>query len=255
MTNRHRPARLEPLALLATACAADPASLYVQAANDPTHPRACAGIDDPRLHGECVAMTAAEVAALKGEAAARARCATLPAGDPWRAECYFLVSDRLEAVGEAALSLCDEAGPYRSKCAGHALQREARVLLSETPRGQESSAVSVLLERSALYFPDPREGQQEVWHTMVEHIASRDFGQPFSLDTCGQAPPPVCATAFVTRVRFRARDARSPDALRVLCAAEPRDAAAAAAVGLPTWSDDAEDIAQTALKRLCGPRR
>jgi hypothetical protein len=245
------------LLMLLMGCApADPAALYLAAAADPTDPRACEGIADVRLYGECVSMTAAELAATSGEATARARCGRLPADNPWRGECYFLLSDTLGATGPQALSLCSEAGGYRDRCAGHALEREGRALLNATPLGEEDAAVEKLLELGAVYFPDPPGGDSQVSHLLVEHLASRDFDQPFRRATCGSAPKSVCAAAFVARLRFADRDAgHAAQLLRSLCARQPVTSATAEALGLPGWAADADDIAAASVARICGPGR
>lgn len=232
--------------------ARDPATLYIQAAEDPVAPTACEGITPATLYGECVAMTASEVAAAMGEQAARARCARLMDGDPWRDECYFLISDTLEAAGEQAVSLCNETGQYRSRCVGHALQREGRALLDRFPRGEEAEAYKIIKQRSEYYFNDPKEGGRKVWHLMMEYIASRDYGEPFRIETCGSVPERLCVSAFVTRLRFAERDSGSTTSqLHTLCQSQPRTSETATSLGLMGWADDASHIAKKGLKRLC----
>ena len=241
--------------LMAMGCApSSDADRYIDATEHPLTAGACDRIEAPALRGECVAMTASAVAQHHGEAAARQRCQRLVDGDPWRHECFFVVSDALEATGQTAVALCEAAGPYRDKCAGHALQREGRPLLDATPWGQESMIMETLMGHSAAYFTDEHTQRQAVWHLLVEHIASRDFGAPFGMEMCGQVPQSLCVSAFVTRMRFSERDnLQSPDGLTALCAQNPITASTAASLGLSSWKHNAHAVAEAGIARLCGP--
>ena len=236
----------------------DPAQLYIAAARDPMDPRACRGIADARLYGECVTMVAAEVAKQTGTLApAEARCDQLPAEDPWRGECYFLVVDTLELVGEEARRLCLQAGTFTSWCLGHALHREGRPLLAAAPRGAERQAYLAVQDLALFYFGDEREAAgQKLWSLVTDELASRDWGQPFTPEICGEVPDQLCRAVFLTRLRLATRDAGySEDVLQQMCGQEAITAADVAALGIPAWTEAAEPIAQASLRQLCGRRR
>lgn len=238
-------------------CAVDPAQAYVDAALDPLNPRACRGITDFQLKGECVAMVAAEVAKHTGEVApAEARCDQLPEGDPWRSECYFLVADTLALVGEDAKRLCLQSGDFASWCLGHALQREGRPLLDAAAAGTEGQVYRQVRERALFYFDDDKAAGQKLWHLVVEALASRDRHLPFSAATCGDVPEALCRSIYLTRLRFTQRDAgHQQDALVTTCRALPLAAADAAAHGVPSWTEDADPIVQAALRQFCDRSR
>ena len=243
--------------LLSGGCVDPPtdAEAYLAAAADPLDAGACAAIGDPRLRGECLAMVAAEIAQATGELdVAASRCAQIPAEEAWRGECYFLVVDAVELIGEDARRLCQEAGQYRDRCLGHALQREGRPLLLAAPRGEERAAFRALLERATFYFGDDEAvAGQKVWHLVAEFVASRDRGQPFTAATCGEIPWRLCRTGYLTRARYHFRDTgASTEQLAAACAALPVSPEEAERYGLPPWTEDVDVPVQAALEKLCG---
>lgn len=196
------------------------------------------------------ATTLAEQGSLEDGLAA---CEAMTDGDPWRDECFFLIADRTSAYGEQAKTICARAGRYVDRCLGHAFGREGREVLTQLSYGEELTAYRALRERSQDYFTDQRTGAKKLYHLMVEFVASRDIDQPFSAATCGELPEGICQAGFLTRLRFSIRDARgSEHTLHELCRHRPITAEAAAAAGLPTWTEDASPTAQAAWGQLCG---
>ena len=119
--------------------------------------------------------------------------------------------------------------------------------------GEELATYQALREKSEVYFTDRRTGGKKLRHLMVEFIASRDFEQPFSAATCGTLPETLCRAGFQTRVRFALRNAgQTEHNLHSVCQLPTVTVEAAAAVGAPAWTEDAEPVVQAAWRQLCG---
>ncbi len=245
-----------PMAVLLLLLGCQPptdAERYLAATVNPADPAPCDDIGDAWLAGECRAMAAAAVAEAGDVTAGAAICAGLAEGDPWRDECFFLLSDRTSAQGEQARQLCGRSGRFEDRCLGHAFGREGRAMLEAITHGEELAVYRALREKSAEYFDDPQAAGRKVWHMMVEFIASRDFDRPFSAATCGGLPDNLCQTGFQTRIRFAVRDAGGMERpLHELCERLPVTVEAAMEMGAPVWEADAERIVQGAWRQFCG---
>jgi hypothetical protein len=98
-------------------------SAYLQATRDPAL-RSCSEISDAGLAGECAALRARDLAKIDERSAIEA-CATIAPG-MWQDECYFLVSDAVDATGAKADALCATAGRFSSQTLSHAASRLSR---------------------------------------------------------------------------------------------------------------------------------
>lgn len=199
------------LTLLSCAPAPPPERAYLAALGSLSR---CAEVAPGDLRGECVAMAARERARAGEPEVATGACDQAGLGI-WQGECWFLVSDALEATGPEAEALCERAGPHRGQCLGHAAAREAKQLLA-TP-GAELEALRTLEARVARYRQGPRV-QEEAWQLLVKQRASQDPGQPFSRALCGALEPSRCAEILRARL--------GPSGL---CAADPAQVAPDAA--------------------------
>lgn len=92
--------------------------------------RACAGIQDPQLAGECLA-TIARRPALSASQAAQA-CRTIEA-ERWAGECWFTVAERPEQDRRGALEACGLSGPFYDECLYHRWTRELAAVASAAP--------------------------------------------------------------------------------------------------------------------------
>ncbi|MEL6347354.1 MAG: hypothetical protein AAFV53_29840 [Myxococcota bacterium] len=240
---------------LLCSCTTEPsAQAYVEATRRPDQPALCDAIRDPALHGECVAMSAATIADADADRRrADPLCRKLDADDPWRGECFFLISDALNATGEDAQAICADAGIYAERCLGHALQREGAALLQVTPRGQESQAYQDLYQRAlALFEGNQRVAGRKVWQIFVDQLAARDIDAPFSPAICGSVPDELCRTVFLTRMRYLNRDVgRIEETLLAACHRLPLSVEDAERSGFPPWTPDIDPVVQQALRQFC----
>lgn len=229
------------------------AERYLKAIAEPDNPAGCDAIRDPWLVGECRAMAATETAEGGDVDRGLAICETMSEHDPWRDECFFLISDRISASGLQASAICARAERYQDRCLGHAFGREGRALLEDVAYGEEQQAFRDLRALSQRYFDDPQTAGKKLWHLMTEFIASRDIEEPFSAATCGGLPENLCRTGFLTRIRFSVRDAQGAEqTLHGLCAVLPVTIEAAATAGVASWDPDADRIVQSAWRQFCG---
>ncbi len=236
--------------ILLLACAQPPsdAEHYLAAAAAEDAAR-CASITAPTLAGECAVMIAREQGQAGRLDAARSTCAALSAG-LWRDECYFMVADVADVMGDQARQACALAGQFRTQCIGHAISREVSAVLKDAQRGDELQTLRLLDEAVGRYIPGQERGGR-VRQMMATHIARRDPEALFSAALCGAAPPPICQDAFVERIRNHDRAAgRADGAWRRACGAQVT-VARAQSLGLPGWSPDADGIARAGWEQLC----
>ncbi len=208
-------------------------------------PAACATIVAAEVAGECVAFAAREQAAAGALEAAWATCQAMAPG-PWRDECHFLVVDAAEDDGDDARRWCAEAGAFRTRCLGHALNREADALLAGFPRGEEAAALAALGELTRARVRGG-EADGKAWRLLVDHLAQRDPERPFHAGVCGTAPRALCRDVYIERARKAARPWRAACG-RVVSTDR------AAAAGQPVWEPDMEAVAQEAWSALCATR-
>jgi hypothetical protein len=225
---------------------------YLAATADPSNPARCEPIGDPWLAGECRAMAAAALLEGGDLDAGLDACGALLPGDPWRDECFFLLSDRMSASGEQARQLCAQSGQFEDRCLGHAFGREGRAMLQNVAPGEERDVYRALREKSTEYFSDQQTASKKLWHLMIEFVASRDIQQPFSAATCGSLPRGICQTGFQTRIRFMIRDAGgNKQTLHSLCNGQPVAVEAAVALGGPRWEADTDELVQRGWRQFC----
>ncbi|MFT5684805.1 MAG: hypothetical protein ACI8RZ_005750 [Myxococcota bacterium] len=229
------------------------AERYLAATADPSNPTRCDPIADAWLAGECRTMAAAAVVEGGDVDGGITICGQLTVGDPWRDECYFLVSDRSSASGDQAREICALSGQFEDRCLGHAFGRDGRALLEGVVPGEELVAYRALREKSGEYFAEQQTSSKKLWHMMTEFVASRDFDVPFSAATCGTLPKSICRTGFQTRIRFSIRDSGGFEGdLHGLCGKGRVEVEAAVALGGPRWEADVDEVVQGAWRQFCG---
>ena len=222
---------------------------YLLAIEDPLDWTKCFEMEDPILLGECIGMSARELAQQDDDEAALEACDALPVG-MWRDECFFLVSDALRANGEDAISLCGQAGRYRNPCLGHAIAREADKILVNAERGREDETWMQLMEMVGQHITG-REVGSKTRRLMIHHLATRDPDDLFSRTTCGKVMPQICQDAYAERVKLAVYTAQQPEGYwRQACG---RDVTPDRVMnlGLPGWSLDVHDLASAAWVELC----
>lgn len=121
------------------------------------------------LPEECVVFEARELARADDLEAAEALCGTLDG--LWRDECWFLVSDTVDAVGDQAFAYCRAARSLERQCLGHALTRQATQLMSEP--GGEAEALQILTDGFARHYPLPR-AREEAQHLVDAELSRRE---------------------------------------------------------------------------------
>ncbi|HJN73207.1 MAG TPA: hypothetical protein QGF58_04645 [Myxococcota bacterium] len=121
------------------------------------------------LPEECVLFEARELAKAGSRQEAKALCGTLEG--IWEDECWFLVSDTLDLVGEEAFATCRMARSFERHCLGHALTRQAEILMAEP--GNEAAALRILTDGFARHYPLPR-AKAEAQHLVDAELSRRD---------------------------------------------------------------------------------
>lgn len=221
------------------------------AAVDAGDPAACAAITRAELRGECTAQGARELAD-GGEAALAWEACGSMAGGAWRDECHFLVADALALTDDAARRACADAGRYREQCLGHAIAREAAVHFGSVPWGEEARLLSELEAVVGRYIGGG-EVHLKARRLLAGELAARQPGQPFGEANCGSAPREVCVDAYVERVKQAARlvNAEESDGSWRHACGRVVAPERVAALGLPAWEPELDDIAQAAWRELC----
>ncbi|MCB9758766.1 MAG: hypothetical protein H6739_02920 [Alphaproteobacteria bacterium] len=219
------------LVLAWLACAPpSPSATERRAAATATDPDQCAQMVDPVHADECRTWVAGDLASDGQAAQADALCAQ-NTSQPWSGECFFLVNDALDAIGEPAAQRCARAGPFRGQCLGHAAAREGQTLLAVP--GRETEALGVLTARfSSLRSPEV--ARAEAREAVIGQLAARAPGQPFSAALCGDADEALCGDALQQRIST---------------IPAPEIAAACGRRGAPLWD---EGLHPLAAERICG---
>jgi hypothetical protein len=234
-------------ALLALgACDPPPSDVqtYLAATAQPLNPAACLPLQDADLRGECVGLSAYNLARVRRMDEALAACRGLEEGK-WRSECFFLVADGRGVRGREAHHTCTMAGSYRAQCLGHAMQRETHPELARMRSGNEAATLAAMTRIGERYL-GPDEGPLRARQLMQSALAERDPKAPFGPTTCGDVDPDLCLAAYEERVRHAAAWRKK----QVGCERPPTLQEATDA-GLPTWEPLWEDQAKTAWERLC----
>lgn len=119
------------------------------------------------LPEECLVWEARELAGEGRVEEAEARCAQLTGA--WEDECWFLLVDTLDLVGEPAWEACRMARTYERQCLGHALTREAEQLFDAGATPDE--ALERLTAGYARHYPPHRARAEAA--TLVEAEVER----------------------------------------------------------------------------------
>lgn len=105
---------------------------------------------------------------------------------PWKDECWFLLSDTVDARDKLATDLCGRAGHYEGQCLAHASYREGKEML-EVP-GQEMETLAHVEARIEKKRPDIAYGRAR------EFVIKQISGRPKPID-CGNATEELCRVA------------------------------------------------------------
>lgn len=155
----------------------------------------CSGIQDTALRGDCESWRAGQLA-LSDSAAAESACDEISAA-LWREECWFLLSDNTEAIGERAERLCGHTGRFQTQCRSHAIGREAVRWLS-TP-GQEDQAMAGLEAHFLKSYP-PERAYHEAQRALTSELLRRP--RPFTPATFGHASDEIVVFTLAEHLRF-----------------------------------------------------
>lgn len=208
----------------------------------------CQGIGDPGLRGECQAQNAARDAA--GGHPKRASEACEAIADPlWRDECWFLVSDSAELIGDDAIDTCRRAGRFRGNCLGHAIGREVRgTEIAHAKVGGEKALRAAIERVVRRYKPGAPDDQVAVTaDTLTARIlAARWKDGPFDAALCGNASEEACMQAYRISLNATPREV----AVEELCAG-PIDRAAVEAIRARSWTEPSEGLALRAWGIFC----
>lgn len=245
--------------LLALACETEPEEidprrqdqlLYQQAlmSADPREAVAlCEQIQDVPTRGECIVFEAGEL--LKAGGDGYGACARLE-HEGWQAVCFFEMVDAGKLRGEQAMRACRRTGAFLERCLAHALQREESTLARRYPAGQEGDLQEHI--RSMLRPYGLEEGSEEsldvtIAGRIIAERFRRSYGaQPFRRAACGTADDAACAEAYRVVVLRAGGQGKAPADCSM-----PMEAARISAMGLPTWTEDAQEIADAVWAHQC----
>lgn len=227
--------------------------LYTQAITEADPQQAlvlCRQITEVSMHGECTMFAAKQVAQAKGNAVAI--CDELD-DVGWQQVCLFEIVDASGMSGEEAVSACARTGSFQERCLAHALQREEMGISRNFPPGKEAEMMAHIRERVTLYGLD---GLTE--EAIDEKMAARIITErvlragmprgsvPMSLSLCGTATEAVCVEAYRIYVTKVGGPGRVPKDCSV-----PMNVERVRAVGLPTWVEEFQPLADQAWRHLC----
>jgi len=224
--------------------------LYQQAlaAADPREAVAlCEQIQDLPTRGECVVFEAGELMKAGGDG--HGACARLE-NVGWQQVCFFEMVDAGKLKGERAMVACRRTGPFLERCLAHALQREENILARQYPAGQEGALQEHIRGLLAPYgLANSSEEALDVTITgriVAERFRRTSGRSPFPRAACGTADDAACAEAYRVVVLRGGGQGKAPPSCEL-----PIARASIAAMGLPVWADDAQDIADVVWAHQC----
>jgi len=171
-----------------------------------------------------------------------------------RGECFFLLSDGYQLIGEDALSMCAQAEPFTEDCLRHAAARDVEVnifstLTHATP--QPMKLMPRIYGTVQRYLP-AQIAESMSRDMMIRFQASR-VGDTFDRESCSGLNPSICAQVYIV-ASLGSRDQWSEyieEPWMRGCGTQLTQSAAED-WGWKSWKPSMEQIVQQAYRQLCG---
>ena len=114
----------------------------------------------------------------------------------WRGECFFLVSDIGELVGDDAIAVCQIAEPFSEDCLRHAAARDVEVNLFTSTGHKEPMKLMSAIERKLQRYL-PLSISQPMARDMMLRWKVSTISPPFSRQHCEGLPTDMCAQLYL----------------------------------------------------------
>ena len=170
-----------------------------------------------------------------------------------RGECFFLISDGYELVGDKAMSICARAEPFTEDCQRHAAARDVEVnifstLTHATP--QPMKLMPRIYGTVQRYLPD--QIAESMSRDMMIRFQAGKIGEQFSRDACTGLNPSICAQVYIV-ASLGSRDQWSEYVEEPWMKDCGTDLTLAAATrwGWKSWTPSMEATVQQAYSQLC----
>ena len=159
----------------------------------------CSKLENLQMRGDCLAWKAKSQCEQDDLENATVTCESIE--DPfWASECWFLVSDAIESVGESAVTLCARAAEFEEECLGRSSNRALMRLLST--RGHEAEALALTEATWLAFYGAPEQSRAKAEAQLVSGLLRR--GRPFSKAGFGTTPEPLIIATLA--VHFSKQD-------------------------------------------------
>ena len=114
----------------------------------------------------------------------------------WRGECFFLVSDIGELIGEDAKSVCQIADPFSEDCLRHAAARDVEVHLLSSINHKDPMKLMSSIDRTVQQYL-PQSVSQPMARDMMLRWKVSKMSSPFKKEHCDGLPPEMCAQLYL----------------------------------------------------------
>ena len=167
----------------------------------------------------------------------------------WRGECFFLVSDTVELIGEDALSVCAIADPFVQDCLRHAAARDVEQnLLSKTDAKDPLKVMSRIHQIIRFYLPE--EISQPMARDMLLRWLADPISKPFDARACQGLPTDMCVQLYLVASLGSGRQWTGEEQWWQHCATGlPLERSEE--YGFLPWTEEMAPIISQAWKQIC----
>lgn len=171
-----------------------------------------------------------------------------------RGECFFLLSDGYQLIGEDAISMCAEAEPFTEDCLRHAAARDVEVSIFSTLTHATPEPMKLMprIYGTVQRYLPAQISESMSRDMMIRFQASR-VGDTFDRDACTGLNPSICAQVYIV-ASLGSRDQWSEyvEEPWMRSCGNQLTQTSAAKWGWKPWVPSMETTIQQAYRQLCG---
>jgi len=118
--------------------------------------------------------------------------------EKWRGECFFLLSDNLQAISEEGKRLCGMAAPFQEDCLRHVAARDVELNLFPLLAHNNAPPMKVMPRiYSIVQHYLPAEIAQPMARDMLLRRYASVLQPPFSRASCQGMDPDMCSQLYI----------------------------------------------------------
>jgi hypothetical protein len=171
----------------------DDVSLY-QKAIQQNNIKYCNRLNDSSRVSECTSTVAGNIA--KYDPNKSLKICDKIKDSKWRGECFFLVSDTAQLIGDDARSVCKLSSPFEEDCLRHAAARDVEQNLYTIINNQQPMKLMPRIYDVLKTYLDEKVAQPMARDMLLRYLSS-EITPPFVSDSCSEIPNDMCVQLFI----------------------------------------------------------